>query len=437
MMAVMTDLNGNEVEPDTLYTLATVSIGIRAGQLYDGSEEPLALRAKPSQMLKFLLEHRDSVVSKDELAKAVWPETLATDESISKCISEIRKVLGEDSHSVLETYPKRGYRIHATAEDIPDRSVATRSRSKNLQRWILLVSAPLLVSAGYWAVKTNPLTVDSTQDSSIALTEQNQRRLETIHTASEAAYNALLGARIAVSRFTYKDSLEAQRLFRTAIEHDPSYALAHAELGAAFAIRLENSWTVLTHADEARALFYANEAVRLDPELWMGHYALGRLNAVVTSQDLEAATAHLEKAMSLHPANDDIRVFLAVTQILKGQQTEAIPLLEAALASNPTPPFWYYLSYGHALIQAGHHEDAVAPLLKCLEQMPTSPYCLRFQIAKYALIGRIDDAQWAAEEYGALGFDVTIPAITANTQVQHPDNRALIVRGLRKAGIPE
>lgn len=437
MMAGMTDLIGKEIEPSTLYTLATVKLMVRAGQLYDSSDEPLALRPKPSHMLIILLKNRGSVVSKDSLAKAVWPDSVATDESISKCISEIRKVLGDASHSVLETYPKRGYRIHATVEDILDNLHPSRSLSIFLKRWILIVSAPLIVAAGYWTINTTPLTNSSAQNISITLAEPEERGLNTIHTVSPAAYEALLGARLAVSRFTYEDSLEAERLFRTAIERDPGYALAHAELGAAFAIRLENSWTVLTHADEERALYYANEAVRLDPELWMGHYALGRLHAVVAKQDLEAATAHLEKAMSLQPANDDIRVFLAVTRILKGQQTEAIPLLEAALASKPNPPFWYFLSYGHALVQAGRHEDAVAPLLKCLEQMPTSPYCLRFQIANYALLGHIDDAQWAAEEYGALGFDVTIPAITANTLVQHPDNRALIVRGLRKAGIPE
>jgi tetratricopeptide (TPR) repeat protein len=121
-----------------------------------------------------------------------------------------------------------------------------------------------------------------------------------------------------------------------------------------------------------RALFYANEAVRLDPDLWMGHYALGRLNAVVAKQDLEVATVHLEKAMYLQPANDDIRVYLAATRVFKGLQIETIPLLEAALASHPNPPFWYFLSYGNALIQTGCYEDAVAPLLQCLEQMPTS-----------------------------------------------------------------
>ncbi|MFT4726062.1 MAG: hypothetical protein ACI9UN_000557 [Granulosicoccus sp.] len=60
-----------------------------------------------------------------------------------------------------------------------------------------------------------------------------------------------------------------------------------------------------------------------------------------------------------------------------------------------------------------------------------------FEISNYALLGHIDDAQWAAEEYGALGFYVTVAAIMNVMSDEHPDNLALIEGALRKAGLPE
>lgn len=83
----------------------------RNGLLLDVGERTVPLRAKSLRMLEVLLSERGRVVSKDRLSELVWPDVIATDESIARCIADIRKVLGDSSHRIIETFPKQGYRL--------------------------------------------------------------------------------------------------------------------------------------------------------------------------------------------------------------------------------------------------------------------------------------------------------------------------------------
>ncbi len=64
------------------------------------------------QVLVCLAEQGD-VVSRDELMHRVWPNTFVVEESLTRAISELRKVFGDSSRNprVIETIPKKGYRL--------------------------------------------------------------------------------------------------------------------------------------------------------------------------------------------------------------------------------------------------------------------------------------------------------------------------------------
>lgn len=402
-------------EPATTIELGSVRYLLREGQLHDLCDNPLQIRAKSGQVLALLISKAGTIVSKDSLAESIWTQVIVTDESIAQCISDIRKVLGDDSHSILETFPKRGYRINAVYCE-PPRS-----------RWSA-ASNPLIIAAAIITLTLIPIAIFNEKGFSTTTTT---KLVQPVNVDISIEIDR---GRKALSKFTYEDNLIAERHFRTAIELDPQNALAYAELVAAFAIRLENGWAVLTRADEERAFFYAQKAIELKPRLWLAHYALGRLHAV-TGGNLTLASEHLQHAMAIRPASDDARVYFAVVKIYQGAQDEAIPILEAVLASHPTPPFWYFLAYGHALFQAKRYEDAKAPLFTCLSQMPNAPYCLRFQIANFAQLGRLDDAEWAIEEYSASGQTATFSAIMDALQVRDSDNRKHFAAAFKKAGL--
>jgi TolB-like protein len=64
--------------------------------------------------LRYFVENPDRLVSKDELIKAIWPNAVATDESLAQCLSEVRQALGDSEQKIIKTIPRRGYRFVAT-----------------------------------------------------------------------------------------------------------------------------------------------------------------------------------------------------------------------------------------------------------------------------------------------------------------------------------
>jgi Tol biopolymer transport system component/DNA-binding winged helix-turn-helix (wHTH) protein len=88
--------------------------------LRDGEVVPLAPKA--IDLLVALVENSGHVLSKDELMKAVWPDSFVEEANISHHIFTLRKVLGEDKNGAkyIETIPRRGYRFVATVIEVED-----------------------------------------------------------------------------------------------------------------------------------------------------------------------------------------------------------------------------------------------------------------------------------------------------------------------------
>ncbi|HYW42479.1 MAG TPA: transcriptional regulator [Bryobacteraceae bacterium] len=115
-----------------------------AGQrvlLRDG--EVVALVPKAVDTLHALLERRGQIVEKAELMKMVWPDTTVEEIGLARNISLLRKALGDDNETYIETVPRRGYRVAAIATSAPP--------PRRPWKW-LLAPACLLVAAGflYW-----------------------------------------------------------------------------------------------------------------------------------------------------------------------------------------------------------------------------------------------------------------------------------------------
>jgi TolB-like protein/DNA-binding winged helix-turn-helix (wHTH) protein/Tfp pilus assembly protein PilF len=73
------------------------------------------LRPLAFDALGFLVRHAGRVVTKDELIAAVWPGLVVTDDSIARCISDIRRALGDVEQKIIKTVPRRGYTLAVAA----------------------------------------------------------------------------------------------------------------------------------------------------------------------------------------------------------------------------------------------------------------------------------------------------------------------------------
>src|SRR3954462_1851815 len=80
---------------------------------HDGAIVPLA--AKAYETLSYLVEHAGTVVDKDELMRAVWPDTAVEENNLTQHISQLRRLFGEGrgEHRYIATVPGRGYQLVA------------------------------------------------------------------------------------------------------------------------------------------------------------------------------------------------------------------------------------------------------------------------------------------------------------------------------------
>jgi DNA-binding winged helix-turn-helix (wHTH) protein len=74
-----------------------------------GPSGQMDLRPKSFEVLRYLVEHAGRVVTKEEVINAVWPNVTVTDESLSRCVSDVRRALADQDQQVIKTIPRRGY----------------------------------------------------------------------------------------------------------------------------------------------------------------------------------------------------------------------------------------------------------------------------------------------------------------------------------------
>lgn len=66
---------------------------------------------KALAVLTYLAKNANKVVSHDELLSEVWPDSVVTPNTLQRSIAQLRKALGEGSHSYIKTHAKQGYSL--------------------------------------------------------------------------------------------------------------------------------------------------------------------------------------------------------------------------------------------------------------------------------------------------------------------------------------
>lgn len=105
-------------------------------------------------VLLYLAGRAGTVVGYDELLKTLWPRRHAGENAVHRRIAALRGDLGDDAKAprYIETIPKRGYRLVAPVEWLPEQQSAGGRR--NAFRWMLAATA----AAGFVFIVTAYLT---------------------------------------------------------------------------------------------------------------------------------------------------------------------------------------------------------------------------------------------------------------------------------------
>jgi TolB-like protein/DNA-binding transcriptional LysR family regulator len=99
------------------------TLDLKRGCLRD-EEGEIELRPKSFVLLLYLVENAGRLVSKAELVKAVWSQIVVSDESLTRCVSDVRLALGDSDQRIIKTVPRRGYLFAASVSQVKNAEMA-------------------------------------------------------------------------------------------------------------------------------------------------------------------------------------------------------------------------------------------------------------------------------------------------------------------------
>ena len=106
---------------DCLYEFGPYRVdAVKRVLLRDG--QPVPVTSKVFDTLLVLVQRSGQVLQKDELMKALWPDTIVEENNLTQQISMLRKALGERAgdHRYVVTVPGRGYSFVASVKEVWD-----------------------------------------------------------------------------------------------------------------------------------------------------------------------------------------------------------------------------------------------------------------------------------------------------------------------------
>jgi len=95
------------------------------GRLWAGVEE-VRLTPKSAAVMALLVANAGEPVTKQDLFASVWPDTAVSDDALTTCIAELRRVLEDDAKQprFIETRHRRGYRFAAPLSPVAEVAAA-------------------------------------------------------------------------------------------------------------------------------------------------------------------------------------------------------------------------------------------------------------------------------------------------------------------------
>ncbi len=249
--------------------------------------------------------------------------------------------------------------------------------------------------------------------------------------SSLAAYECVLRGN--ALRWDDLDSLsEATRLFRKAIEIDPSYGHAHALLAAICCTKWQQD-AGGSDAGLLEGIALAKRAVELDETESTCFAMLGWAHLARRSFDL--ALQHTRRAVDMNPNNQWNAADMGSVLIYLGQPEEALVWFKRAKDIDPyfNEP-WYWRSIGVAYMILHRYREALA----AFDYLPARPYPVAAYIAGCcARLGELERARASATECLASRADFTIAQFMTKQPFKNPEDAGRLAESLRMAGLPD
>jgi TolB-like protein len=271
------------------------------------------------------------------------------------------------------------------------------------------------------------------------LEEAEIERTKHKPTESLRAYHYYLRGLAILNVLTRKVNDEALRLFNKAIELDPGFALAYARAAHCFLYRKTNGWMTDRVTEIAEATRLARRAVELGRDDAVTLSFGGQVLAAVVGE-LDDGAAYVDRALSLNANLANGWGVSGWMKICLGEPDVAIEHEARAMRLSPLDPrlFAWQFHTAYAYLFTGRYDEAASWAARSLRYQPNHLAPMRILAASDALAGRLDEAQRAMTRLRLLDPALRISNLEdVLPPFRRAEDRAKLVEGLRKAGLPE
>lgn len=315
-----------------------------------------SLPEKAFQTLVVLLRNSGTLVTKEGLLSAVWPDAIVEENNLGKAIHAVRQFLGAHSrdHIYIETIPKHGYRFVADVARIYDH-------------------------------ETSRVT-DSSSSSGV-------------FPGGSPAYDLYMRGKVKAGSENPADTDDAIKVLEAAVAIDPYHAAAYAQLARAYNTRSfkftsrSEGKVLQENADVAVA-----KALDLDPNLAEAHFARG-LILWTKSKGFphEQSIISFTRALELTPNDDEIHHQLSMVYSHVGLLDEAQEHVAKAIEINPNNTMARF-RIGVFTAWQCNFEKALA-ILKTVPGDVSPMLVDRVRAEVLIQLGRFDDAEAIVDKY--------------------------------------
>ncbi len=287
---------------------------------------PVRLQPQPASVLLLLVRNAGRLVTHETIREHIgW--SVAADQTIHTCVSQLRKTLGDPAKSpvFIETIARRGSRFIAPVLGVTTEGVARQKwhlKSGKIKTSLRVAAIGVLAAAGTLLIAT--LQASRAPDVTQSLAPLRKPPV------NRAAWLAYLRGRYLLEEAGPDSLARSLEQFQRAVALDSTFAAAYVGVAEVYS-RLP----VQDLADKSiRALEAVERALRLDPSLPEGHLLLGKLRATYR-RDLTGAEESFARAVVLDPGSARTRNAYATHLTRLGRHAEAIAQLEEAIRIDP------------------------------------------------------------------------------------------------------
>ncbi len=271
---------------------------------------------------------------------------------------------------------------------------------------------------------------------SIELLGAEAEHLSQRPTSSFEAYDLFLKGQRLQNQLTLQSLMQAEALYRQALELDPRFARAHGALG----VTLARQYQIDFESSDAehridQALKEVETAVSIDPASPQAEWSLGFVRLV--RREFEQAAEAVERAVVLSPSYADGWALLSAINSNLGRGDQALRNIRKARSLNPRYTWNYPYNEGRAHYLIGDYEQAVEQLLDALSRNQNAMFPRLYLAAAYIRLGRIDDAEWEVMQLETTNPGISLSTLEQQMPLSQGPHRDHFLEDLAVAGLPQ